>query len=153
MKLKDGKKPIATKPTNPSLEGYIPMNALDVPPKLKKQIEAEGYEFRWINAARLRHNSGFHKNFWQPYEVDYAKLGLPEFMRGTTPNNHLIRGDSVLAVRPVEIGNRHRAQLQRRASRLKAAAGTKGIQEMKQMAKDSGGSIQVHEGYGKDDEE
>lgn len=147
MKLKDGKKPLKAKPEDASFDSYIPMNQLDIPPKLKKEIEEAGYEYRWINAARLRHNSGFHKNFWTPYEVDYDKLGLPTFMRGANPSPHLLRGDSVLAVRPKEIGNRHRAQLQQKALRLKAAASNYGVEEMKQLARESGGSIKVQEGY------
>lgn len=135
MSIKDGKKPISQKREKKPFS-YQKMSMLDVPPELKKELEEQGLECRWINAPKLRGQQGFNKHYWKPYKVNYDKIGIDNFFR--SPDGYLVRGDVILAARPKDIGDAHKARLKAKADRLKASIPNHGQDEITAAHKKAG---------------
>ena len=95
----------------------------DIPEKLKKKLDREGLEARWLNAPRLAKTSNFHKNGYEIYRADSDEKydGYSQGADGTIRS-----GDLVLGVRRVEIGNAHRANLEVQNRILKQAVSKPG---------------------------
>jgi len=135
MTIKDGKKPITQKQEKKPFK-FEKLSMLDVPSELKKELSEQGLEYRWINAPRLRGQQGFNKNYWKPYKVNYDKIGIDNFFR--SPDGYLVRGDVILAVRPKDIGDAHKARLKSKADRLKASIPNRGQDEISSTHKKAG---------------
>ena len=144
---KGGKKPVESKPKQ-SLESFNftddPFtNPLRLPEGLRKAFEKEGLEVRFINIKRLNEMHGFHNRGWKPYTKEFANIEVNEFHWGTSPDGKIIRGDLVLAVRPISLGDKHRAALKQKADRLNLNQ-KKNAAELRKLA---AGRAKIHEGY------
>lgn len=116
---------------------FSPISLLDVPEWVKKDCEDKGQEYRWVDAKQMTENGNLHKNHWQIYRRDTAKVGPEGNAFGLPPDGTVRRGTVVLAVRPIEIGDGHRAYLKQRADRLNSSVKKQGA-ELKEMARNAG---------------
>lgn len=92
----------------PDFGDELHVDELEVDPAVAADIEAQGMEYRWVDAARLDFNSGFHKRGWQAYSVPKELTLEKQKLWGSDPTGVVRRGSLVLAVRKTEIGDLHR---------------------------------------------
>lgn len=158
MSTINGKKPIAEKArtrATPLNMDDIFGNQLGVDPAIVKAIEAKGMVHRWINAKKLQEMGGYHHRGWKPIrmkEIGCDTLDLSSLTFGTDPEGYLRRGDNVLAVRPRELHEKHRAYLDQEArARSRANTNKAHAEQMRQFVKEAGLDVKVHEGF--EDEE
>lgn len=141
----NGKKPISSKPTANFDEFDDPFgNPLQLPQAVKDKFKAQGFELRFINIKEVNKLGGYHKRAWVPYSKDrFDTIDLSEFHWGGSPDGKVIRGDLVLAVRPIELGDKHRAYLKQKADRLSQSE----KQSAAELRKIAAGRAVIHEGY------
>lgn len=133
--MMDGKKHISEKPKATSTKNlFSPRNLLDVPDDLKKEIDAKGLEYRWVDSKQMAENGNMHKNHWTLYRRDTATVSPEAQAFGLPPDGTIRRGTVVLAVRPKELGEGHKALLKEKADRQTASVKKQGA-ELKQMAR------------------
>lgn len=153
--IKNGKVPLSRKPI-PSSVIYEDIfdNALAVDPQLIKTIEEKGYVHRFINAKRYADMGGAHQARWRPVsmkqlkEWGYDTLSLMEFKEGNDPDGYIRRAELVLAIRPKDLNERHKAYLKQEAEKAKVKNLSKThAGEARKAFGGRGSGIQVHEGY------
>ncbi len=148
--IKNGKKHISTK-KQPTIETFSAddiaggANRLKIDDELKREIEEQGLEYRFINVTQLKKNLGRHANDWMPYKRK-STSSLNEFKWGQDPDGYTVSGDSILAVKPKELAEKARALIAFKNKSLTNINKVK-ADELRQFAKDSGLSAQIHEGY------
>lgn len=147
----NGKKPIQSKPSQKQYDVEFPddpfANPLALPENFKKQFTDNGLEIRFVNLKKVQQLGGFHERGWVPFtKTKFSNIELPEFHWGSSPDGKIIRGDLVLACRPISLGDKHRAHLRARANRLDMNQ-KKNAAELRKMA---GGKARVLEGYDDD---
>jgi hypothetical protein len=135
----DGKKHISEKPkAKPIKAGFTPMNLLDVPPDVQADLNARGLEARWVDAKTFASNGNIHKNLWELYKrPDVTVSAGANPLTGLPPDGTVRRGTVVLAVRSVEMGDGHRAELKKKIDRAKGSVKQQGA-EMKALARKGG---------------
>lgn len=160
--MKNGKKPLSSRgsPTPINMDDIFG-NQLGIDPALAKAIDAEGQAYRFINAKRLQDMGGMHQNGWRPYrpsEEARAKMDAHTLLFGSDPNGFIRRGDCILATRPKELHEKHKAYLRQEANRGKNVNKV-AAQNMRDFVKSNGLDMrvqegaEVHEGFGGDDED
>jgi hypothetical protein len=150
-----GRKPLSQKPKKPTynIQNFF-RDRLALDPTIKTELDAKGVEGRWISYKKYLENGNYHEWGWQVYKRDASKTNESGQLLGNNPDGIIRRGDCVLAVRPKELCEQHRAynadkaarQSSKKFQRLKA-------QELREMAEESGLGAQVHEGYELEDDE
>ena len=147
--IKDGKKPISEKAsvTGDSFNPF--MNTLTIDPKLVAMLKAKGLEVRFISATKLKENGGYHQRGWEVYKpATHGEVAdIQSFKFGQDPDGIMRRGDIVLAVRSVELGDQHRKWLKNKADRLKDGYNKTKAEELRQLSRDNGIKATIHEGY------
>jgi hypothetical protein len=142
---KGGKLPISQKnDQNSDFGGDRDTSLLRVDPKIKKELAEKGFACRWISLREYQTNGNFHKQDWTPYKVSAGAKGPGEFASGTNPEGYIVRKELVLAVRPLEAHNAHKAQIRRRTasqSQIQKVA----AQKLRETLGQSG--AKVYEGY------
>jgi len=116
---------------------------LDVPLNIEKYCKEKGLECRWIDANRLKASGGLHLRRWEVFKVP-SELENNEVKFGIPADKTVRRGSLLLAVRPIIVGDAHRSVLKDKAE---AKSKKSHAQELKQMARDAGVPIKIHEGY------
>lgn len=149
--MKDGKKPINNK-VNYSVywENEDFGNRLSISPELKKSLESQGFEYRFVDSKQLIANSNYHKEGWIAYvkQTDDTIDSGSDFQVGTDPDGNIRRGTVVLAIRPKSLGDKHRAKLEQKRLRYNAENYNKSqASELKQLAAERNVRVDVHEGY------
>lgn len=119
------------------------VGVLDLDPELEKEIEEQGFAWRWINLQQYRSQGNFHKNRWTPYKRKDVKSD--DFMP-TTNEGFIIRGDCILAVRPIAIAIAHKKAIQAKNDRYKQY-NKQQADDLRRTAKESGVKAKIHEGY------
>lgn len=131
---------------------YVPRRELEIPAEIKKYCEENKLVLRWINAVVFTKNSGYHKDYWVPF--NYKEAGLEKalgFTLGAQADGFIRRGDTILGVRAKEIEDAWKADLKRKNARYNAAVADKTTAEqLKSVLKQSGIKGRVISGY--DDE-
>ena len=149
--MKDGKKPLSSKVSNPLSAPSDFGKPLSIPPEIQKELDAQGLVPRWINAKQLHDMQGYHKHGWVPYRRSGTIAGASGLKFGNDPEGLVRRGDCILAAKSKEAVEQHRAYNKARANRGKTINSQK-AQELRTMLKDSGlKDAKVLEGY--EDEE
>lgn len=119
-------------------------NTLVVAKALQDELRGKNLEWKYINANQFRANQGHHKAHWKPYNY---KSGSPVTeIQGVDVEGFIRRGDLILGVRPVELGNKHRAHLKAKNDLLDNITKSQADQ-LKESAKERGVNIKVEEGY------
>lgn len=153
---KSSKRPVseqseATRPSYDFGEFSMESNQLTVSPALEKEIKDQGFEYRWIDKAKYIQNQGHYRS-WQPYKriqgVSGTMLTTKESLFGNSPEGYVQSGSAILAVRPKEFGDKHRAQLKLKAEKISSSNLAKQrAAELKQEIRNFGGTEKVTEGY------
>jgi hypothetical protein len=99
-------------------------NTMKLDSDLQAELEASGFEWRFINLHHLKRN-GFHKSYWKPYQRkakggDSASVASRIF--GEDPDGFVIRGDSILAIKTKQDAESFRNILKRRNEILSLSA-------------------------------
>lgn len=137
--IKGGKKPLSSKPDMFSITDTGFGDNLAIEPALKKEIESKGLEYRWVDYKQMHENGGLHKNGWRAYKRENANISDSYgFRLGNDPNGLERRGHCLLAVRPTEVGDQHRALLVQKASIASKEHHKKAREEMRETAKEAG---------------
>ena len=141
--LKQGKKNIEEKKVAhgyPVIDPFGDRMRLD--PGLIKEITDQDLEYRFADAKELKASGGYHPRGWMAYTRTAVGAGGPtEFKEGTDPAGIVRRGTCVLVVRPVETGDRHRAELARRRAVYNRVSQTGSSAELEKAAKKAGAKI------------
>lgn len=131
----DGKKHISEKPKGKSTAAaFSPRSLLDVPEDLKRELEEKGLECRWVDAKQMAEAGNMHRNHWEIYRRDPASISSEAKVFGLPPDGTIRRGTVVLAVRPKDLGQAHKAMLKEKADRLTTSVKKQGA-ELKQLAR------------------
>jgi hypothetical protein len=118
-----------------------------VPPEIQQEADAKGLVLRWINAPKFQQSGNWHKSGWRAFKRDpTAVKSAIEFGFGTNPEGYIIRNDLVLACKEKEAQDRHRARIKQRTLANSGKDAKRG-DVLREMARDAGVSMQVHEGY------
>lgn len=156
------KKPIAQRgaPTPINMDDIFG-NALGVPPEVVKEIEAAGLVHRFINAKRLGDMGGYHPQGWRPYKPTDAARGNMDgqaLLFGNDASGYIRRGDCILAVRPKELNEKHKAYLKQESLRTSnvtktAAASARDFIRANGLDMRVLEGAEVHEGFGDDEDD
>lgn len=146
----NGRKPISSKPKAQPARALglddLFGNPLSIDPSVQEAITKMGHEARWIGYQKLVTNGGYHERGWRP--VKRSECGnmesIPTF--GVDPDGYFRRGDLVLAVRPKELCEKHRAYLREQAGRGKNIQ-KQHADEIRQQVKAAGIDAKITEGY------
>jgi hypothetical protein len=159
----NGKKPLSAKASTkaaPLNMDDIFGNPLALEPELIEAITKNGHAYRFINSKQLQSMGGHHPRGWRPLHLEqlkkwgYDKMGTHGFIFGQAPEPYIFRGDCVLATRPKELNDRHKAFLRQEAKvRSMASSQRAQAKALREFVKDAGMNDLVHEGYEDENEE
>lgn len=151
----NGKKPLAAKAQKTASSRInladLFSDTLGLDPEIKKGLDAKGLSYRWISAPKLQEFNGHHARGWRPVKLKECGT-LPsnpqEWMFGSDPEGYIRRGDCILAVRPKELNEKHKAYLKQEADeRTRAVSNKAHADELRHLAKEAGVEIKLHEGF------
>ena len=127
-------------------------NAFKLPEKFKENLKEAGFDCRFVNAKKLEQENGYHHRGWKPFrtkdftEEVYQPLGLGQGVYGENPEGVVQRGDAILAVRPLEMTEKHRARIKERGKRHKNIL-DKAERDMGSSPGVRSGNAKIHSGY------
>lgn len=155
MKIKDGKLPLSSKSQiGPRFDNVDFMsNVLKLPEAFVAQLNKLGFEHRFISSIKLSDMQGHHNRGWKVFHIgDFNKEGrdiieLDSYLQGLSPSGSINRAEMVLAIRPTEMCNRHRAHIQRRTDVQSGDHVKRAAEQMRESAKQSGTRVPITEGY------
>lgn len=149
--IKNGKLPLSQKRNQVSINAEdIFDNALAVDPALVDLLKEKGYVCRYINAKRYSDMGGSHPSRWKPVPVSklkewgYATISVsPDF--GSDADGYIRRAELVLAIRSIDLNEKHKAYLAQEADRARVK---NLMDKQRREAKSTYSSIgQFHSGY------
>lgn len=149
-RVSNGKDPISQK-TDLTMEfGNRAKSMMDIPKECQQELDKSGMEGRWIDIVKLKTNHGWHKREWQPFKftcLDQKNnpFGAPDGQY----EGYLIRQQLVLAAKSKDKVAQRKAYIKARTD-MQADPGKLKINEFKQLVRDTGSKIRVHEGYDED---
>jgi hypothetical protein len=141
---RNGRKPASAR-TDVRPGGYYSQDILQVPAELAKEIADLGLECRWVDAKEFVDSGNFHKHDWQPYkraktEETAAAKEYAIFKYGNDAEGYIRRKSLILAVRPISLGDSHRAFIQERSRRYHGDLKKRQVEQMREVARRSGAS-------------
>jgi hypothetical protein len=145
MAIQNGKRPLSTKnrPSASTLDDIFG-SPLGLDPGIVKAIEAKGLSYRFVSVPALQKMGGYHNRGWRPLLMkelggEYGTLNQNSLQFGGDPDGYLRRGDLVLAVRPKDMTDKHRAFLRQEALlRSNSVRDKAQAEELRNMAKRAG---------------
>jgi hypothetical protein len=153
--MNNGRKPLSAKTSakSPLINiDDIFGNAFALDPNLEKVLRSKNVAWRFVSVSKLQQMGGYHERGWTPVtraqlkEWGYDTIDT-SFLFGGSPDNLFRRGDSVLAVRPAELHEKHKAYLRQQAQRGREVQ-SRQAEELRQHVKATGLNATIHEGYG-----
>jgi hypothetical protein len=152
--IKNGKKHISSRPAaSPRIDlDEVFGNPLSIPPVIKKYLEEKKLAHRFISHVKLKATAGRHHRGWSPLSLKEVPGYDTMNTFGSSPDGYYYFGDLILAVRPQELNQKHKAYLKQEAQ---AASNTqrKGAEELRQYVKSNKLDMRVHEGYEEEEQE
>lgn len=145
--------PLSYQPTpaadNNNIEANKEMykNRFDLPEALKMEIRSKGYNFKFINFTTYKKDT-VHRSQWVPYKPE-ARTTM-DMVFGKSPEGYIVRGDCVLAVRPLVIDKAFKDRIKANTNRL-LGHNDRSKQELRELAKQHG--IKKSHIVGDDDDE
>lgn len=122
---------------------------LALPSKLKEYLNAQGMDFRFLNATQYRASGNFHKSDWRPFDIRGAKSLAGETF-GANAEGIIQRGDLILGIRPKTISAAHKQRLADKNQRYSQANVAKTQKkQFQEQVRDAGLGeyVSVKEGY------
>ncbi len=116
--IKNGKQPLSQRPSpgRISAEDAFGGGTFDIPADIRADMDAKGLEPRWLNAAKVYKNQGYHEKGWIVYRNAELTGGIAF---GKDPDGVVRRGDCILGYKPKEQHQKHKAFLtQQREAQL-----------------------------------
>lgn len=148
--IKKGRKPLSSKSGVNINPDDVFTSRLKLPADAEAEAKEKGWELRWVDAQQMFLNGGQHKNGWMPYRRSSAVKDDFGFKLGNDPEGIIRRQSLLLAWRPIEQGDKHRAFLKARRERMSASFLKEEARQLRQAAQ--GSSIGVIEGFDESDE-
>lgn len=147
--IKGGKRSLTDKVKGASDYNDIFGNPLTISPELKKEIKDQGLAHRFIDYKRYKEMDGYHSRGWKVYKrKNTSSKNSDEFTHGSNPDGYVRRGTVILAVRPVEINEKHKQVLKNKAELYSRKKRRKNAKDLRQMADEGGLDTMVSEDYG-----
>ena len=118
---------------------------LDIPAECQKELDAMGYEGRWVDIVQLKKNHGYHKREWTP--VKFKCLGSMANPFGSAEGQYegyLIRQQLVLAGKLVEKAQARRKYVRARTL-MQSNPTEKAVEEFKTFVSEKGANAKVLE--------
>lgn len=149
---KGGKTPLSEKNAATSSDFAFEeqeMNLLSLSPEIQADFKKRNLAARWVNSKNYMANGNFHKSGWRAYRVPEeirGDRGSLDFNFGMSPEGYIIRNDLLLAFKPAELQEKHRARIQARTASQNGSNSSR-AEEIRESAKLAGVSVKVHEGY------
>ena len=145
-----GKKPLSSKAKSSGAFGVPDFfkNKFAIPEWALAQLAAEGKEGRYIAYKAYVENGNTHDKGWTIHKFKPESTSASD--PGLNADGIIRRGDSVLASRPKEFGDKHRQYLRYRAELQGSSFKKSQANELREMARQA--DITVHEGYEADGE-
>lgn len=146
----NGKKPLSTKqrPTSPFGVPDFFKNKLAIPEWAQKQLDEKNLEGRYISYKAYVENGNSHDKGWVVHKFERPE-SISANDPGASADGIIRRGDTVLAARSKEFGDKHRAYLRQRADIQNKSYKQSKAQELKEMARQA--DLAVHVGYEEQD--
>jgi hypothetical protein len=112
--IKNGKKPLSERrPPAVLSEPDFFGNQLVITNEVKAELERKGLEYRFIDYKKYVSEGNQHNRGWKVQKLESLSK-TESFLFGDSPDGIIRRGSLVLAVRPIEQGDKHRAWIQSR---------------------------------------
>jgi len=147
MTIKDGKKPLSSKPKSVAISADAVFgNPLQIPEDLQEELDSQNLVARWISADVVYKGGGYHPKRWAPYKRKNVTQSMTEFGLGRDPEGVVRRGDLILGVKKKEAADLQKAYLAQKADRA-AGINQEKADEMRRFAKDANINATIHEGY------
>lgn len=146
------KRPVETPNFEPEFN-FDPANwrdKLTLPDDLKKLLISKGYVWRFLNASEFRAAGNYHRSYWKAFNLSHVGATAGSF--GATPEGTIVRGDTILGIRPKETAKKHREHLDRLNNNL-AGTDARQAKELREHSRKIGLSehVRIEEGF--DDKE
>lgn len=147
--MSNAKRPLSSKKTPTHLkEPDFFQDRFSLSEEVKKEIEAQNLEYRFIDYKKYVNEGGVHRFGWTVYRV--KNQPKESFLIGQNPDGIIRRGSTVLATRPKSYGDKHRDYLEQKNRIYKGFKAQKAA-ELRDKARNSGAVID--ESYDDDETE
>jgi hypothetical protein len=77
-------------------------------------LAEKGLECRFISRKKYQEEGNRHRHYWAPHRFDNAARDTMSVDSAATAEGFVVRGEMVLATRPIELGNAHRDLIERK---------------------------------------
>lgn len=146
---RDGRKPLSQRIRSEEEFGdEFQQDMLAVSNDIQNELKSKGLVWRWVDYMRMKQMDGYHPRGWVLYKRKADdKLDKDEVRIGRDPSGLIRRGSLVLAVRPKETNDRHKAYLKHRASQYTVKSKKKELDGLKQKAKQLNLDTKIVDGY------
>lgn len=119
---------------------------------LKPALQALGFEVRFVNKHLLDQVGGYHQRGWKVFRyqdfIDADGVNhLASALEGRHPDGGIQIAHDILAVRPITMGDKHRADISNRTKRQSGLHQKSAAENLRETAKRSNAAIRVFEGY------
>lgn len=148
-----GKKPLSSKPKiGPKFDSVDIFGDRYAIGKLKGKLLELGFEVRFVNKHLLDAVGGYHQRGWKVFRykdfIDEAGVNyLEDSLDGRSPDGVIQIAHDILAVRPISMGDKHRADIQRRTQRQSGDHQKNAAEELRETARRRKAPVTVTEGY------
>lgn len=149
MKLKDGKKPLSSKP-QPKVDtpDELFSTATTLSPEMLKELADQGLKHRWGSYKQLKDMDGYHPRGWKVYRrPESAIIDRQDTGFGQSPDGIVRRGDMILMVKPEENWRKHKEYLRNKARRYGKDAEKANVERLRQLAREHNLDPNISEGY------
>lgn len=149
--IKNGKKPISIKELARSA-GFEDFDIVSDPFKLhsliSKELEDKKLGARFISMKALQTHFGSHPKGWRPYKPDCLDSIKGDLKLGIDPEGFVRRGDTILAVKPLEAVERHKTFLAIQANAMDPDTIRRQLaDELRSNAREAGVDTVIKDGY------
>ena len=120
----------------------------DIPEDVKKELESQGLEGRWLSAKRVYENNGYHKSGWQVYRRDPSAILDGAFKAFGDPDGLVRRGDTILGVKTKEMAEKHRSYLRQQAdAQSMANVKKRHVEELRNIAREANEDVNIEQDF------
>lgn len=148
-----GKKPLSTKPkVGPAFDDVDIFGDKYNIGKLKGKLKDLGFEVRFVNKHLLDMVGGYHQRGWKVFKwADFIDAEgtnhLSDALEGRNPDGVIQIAHDILAVRPISMGDRHRADIDKRTKRQAGLHLKNAAESLRESARMRNADVKVLEGY------
>lgn len=147
-----GKKPLSARPkVGPVFDDVNIFSDKYNIGKLKPKLAELGFETRFVNKHLLDQVGGYHDRGWKVFKyADFVVDGenyLSDSLEGRNPEGVIQIGYDILAVRPITMGDKHRADISYRTKLQSGTHQKKAAEGLRESARRQNADVRILEGY------